>query len=208
MNGQSWLTRRHAFAAALALSGVLAAVALIIATGSVVIQALGPGDPITISKSVIPFDVVIPGEEYPDDFEICIKDPVDGDHVDYDLTLTEKPLDPNDPSAGDFPDMRAFLVVQADDLNELPDPLADGGASPPDYNAAGKLDNDSGDVCDTWHTTLTAPHCEGAYNPYTDPQGNGGTVPCDVEKPTSDPQTWITGSALGAEVEINATVPP
>lgn len=196
MNGQGWLTRRRAFAAALALSAIVAAVALIIATGSVLIQALDPGDPISVSKSVIPFDVVIPGEEYPDDFEICIQNPVAGDHVDYTLTLTEKPL---------VPDMRPFLVVEADDAGE-PDPQANGPAG--DYNAAGELDNDGGDVCDTWQTTLTAPHCEGAYNPYTDPQGGGATpIPCLTEKPTSDPQTWITGSALGAEVEISATVP-
>jgi hypothetical protein len=199
MNGQGWLTRRHAFAAALALFGIVGAVALIIATGSVLISALGSGDPISIYKSVIPFNVVIPGEEYPDDFTICIQDPVPGDHVDYTLTLSEKPL---------VPDMRPFLVVVADDPTE-PDPLADGGASPPDYDAAGELDEGSrDDECDTWQTTLTAPHCEDAYNPYTDPQGGGATpIPCLTEKPTSDPQTWITGSALGAEVEINATVP-
>lgn len=193
--------RRGASGAALMLAGLLAVVLLIVGTGSMVIQALSPSDPISVTKDVIPFGVVLPGEDYPDDFVICIKDPEAGDHVDYTLTLTVKPLDPG---PGNFPDMRPFLTMEADDPTET-DPLADGPAG--DYEAAGELDEGtSDDECDTWLVTLTAPHCEDFYNQFTDPQGSGATIPCQVDKGTSpDPQTWITGSALGAEVEINST---
>ena len=65
------------------------------------------------------------------------------------------------------------------------------------------------DDCDRWLVTLTAPHCEGAYNPMTDPQGSGVTIPCQVDKPTTDPQDWSEGSDLGAQVgiEVSAVLP-
>jgi hypothetical protein len=193
--------RRGATGAALLLAGLLAVVLLIVGTGSIVISALSTSDPIYLVQD-IDFGVVLPGEDYPDDFEICIKDPATGDHVDYTLTLTEKPLDPGDPDGDKFPDMRPFLVAQSDPPTEV-DPLADGPAG--DYQAEGDLDS-PGDECDSWTVTLTAPHCEEAYNQFTDPQGNGATIPCDVDEPTPDPQTWSEGSDLGAELEINVTV--
>jgi len=186
-------------------------VALIIATGAVLIQALDPNDPITISKSVTPFDVVIPGEEYPDDFTICIKVPADDDQVEYTLELKKKPLDPDDPDQGDFPDMRPYMTVRRDPLETDSEPDGNDFAGGTDTDALGKLVKSDGDVCDRWLVTLTAPHCRGAYNPATDPQGGAATpIPCLTEEPTDDPQTWITGSALGADVEITVTntVPP
>ncbi len=184
--------RRGATGAALLLAGLLAVVLLIVGTGSIVISALDTGDPIDFVQD-IDFGVVLPGEDYPDNFDICIKDPAAGDHVDYTLVLNLK---------GSLTDMRPFLIVQADDPNET-DPLADGPAG--DYQAEGDLDSPS-DECDAWQVTLTAPHCEEAYNPFTDPQGNPATIPCQVDEPTPDPQTWSEGSDLGAEMEINVTV--
>ncbi len=184
--------RRGATAVALFLAGILAVVLLIVGTGSIVISALNTSDPINLVQD-IDFGVVLPGEVYPDDFEICIKDAATGDHVDYTLVLNLK---------GSLTDMRPFLIVQADDPNEA-DPLADGPAG--DYQAEGDLDS-PGDECDSWQVTLSAPHCEGAYNPFTDPQGSGATIDCDVDEPTPDPQTWSEGSDLGAEMEINVTV--
>ena len=194
--------RRGATGAALLLVGLLAVVLLIVGTGSMVIQALNTGDPINVVQG-IGFGVVVPGEDYPDNFEICIKEPATGDHVDYTLTLREKPLDPLDPDGDKFPDMRPFLVVEADGLTEV-DSVADGGATPPDYEAEGDLDS-PGNECDAWQVTLTAPHCEGAYNPFTDPQGSDATIDCDVDEPTPDPQTWSEGSDLGAELKIKAS---
>ena len=190
--------RRGATGAALLLAGLLAVVLLIVGTGSIVIQALSPGDPITVIQNLSTFGVVVPGEDYPDDFEICIKEADPGDEVDYTLTLNPQ---------GSLPDMRPFLVVVRDpaELDDETDAEADGTAG--DYAAAGHLDKDAADECDKWLITLTAPHCEEAYNPYTDPQASGATIDCIQQKPTLDPQTWITGSALGAEVEIIVTNP-
>lgn len=187
--------RRGATGAALFLAGLLAVVLLIVGTGSIVISALDTRDPIDFVQD-IDFGVVLPGEDYPDDFDICIKNPAAGDHVDYTLTLNLK---------GSLPDMRPFLIVQADPPTEV-DSVADGGATPPDYEAAGELDEGTGDLCDKWLVTLTAPHCEEAYNPFTDPQASGATIPCDVDEPTPDPQTWSEGSDLGADLKIEMTV--
>ncbi len=191
-NRQRQAMRRGATGAALLLSGLLAVVLLIVGTGSIVISALNTGDPINLVQDV-DFGVVVPGEDYPDDFDICIKDPLPGDHADYTLTLNLK---------GSLTDMRPFLVARADDPTEV-DPVADGPAG--DYQGEGDLDSPD-DECDSWRVTLTAPHCEGAHNPFTDPQGSDATVPCDVEKPTPDPQTWSEGSDLGAEMEIDVSV--
>ncbi len=184
--------RRGATAVALFLAGILAVVLLIVGTGSIVISALDTGDPIDFVQD-IDFGVVLPGEDYPDNFDICIKDAEAGDHVDYTLVLNLK---------GSLTDMRPFLIVQADDPNET-DPLADGPAG--DYQAEGDLDSPSNE-CDGWQVTLSEPHCEGAHNPFTDPQGSDATIACDVDEPTPDPQTWSEGSDLGAEMEINVTV--
>ncbi len=187
--------RRGATGGALFLAGLLAVVLLIVGTGSIAINALNSDD-ITVTKTLIAFGLVLPGEDYPDDFKICIKNAVSGDEVDYTLTLNTQ---------GSLPDMRPFLLVVRDpaELDTETDPEADGTVG--DYLATGDLDKDAGDLCDTWLITLTAPHCQGAYNPATDPQASGATIPCIQQKPTLDPQTWITGSALGAEVEINVT---
>ncbi len=193
--------RRGATGAALFLAGLLAVVLLIVGTGSIVINALSPGDPITVSKDLSAFGIVLPGEAYPDDFEICIKDAEPGDEVDYTLTLNPQ---------GSLPDMRPFLVVVRDPAESDAETDAEADGTAGDYLAEGNLDKDANDECDKWLITLTAPHCQGSYNPATDPQGNGATTPCIQQTPTADPQTWITGSVLGAEVEINVTgtVPP
>jgi hypothetical protein len=188
---QRQLLRRGATGAALFLAGLLAVVLLIVGTGSIVISALNTGDPINFVQD-IEFGVVLPGEDYPDDFEICIKDPAAGDHVHYTLILNLK---------GSLVDMRPFLVAQADGLTEV-DSVADGTVG--DYQAEGDLDAPD-DVCDAWQVTLTAPHCEGAHNPFTDPQGSDAIITCDVDKPTPDPQTWSEGSDLGAELWIEAS---
>ncbi|MCH8346468.1 MAG: hypothetical protein IIC87_06015 [Chloroflexi bacterium] len=125
--------RRGATGVALFLAGLLAVVLLIVGTGSIAINALSTGDPINLVQD-IDFGIVVPGEDYPDDFEICIKDAASGDKVDYTLTLNPQ---------GSLPDMRPFLVVVRDpaELDDETDAEADGTAG--DYEAAGDLDEDA-----------------------------------------------------------------
>lgn len=187
-NGSGRPVRRVMAAGALLL-GLAAVVILIINGGSLTARALDPNDPIDVVDGVVDFGVVVPGQTYADDFTVCIRNPASGDRVDYGLALTERLLDPG---SGSFPDMRPFLDVDRDpsepDLG--PDTLA------------GATLEEGVDDCDRWLLTLTAPHCEGAYSLATDSQGNAVTIPCQVDKPTDDPQTWSEGSDLGAKVGI------
>jgi hypothetical protein len=181
--------RRTAVAIAL-LTGITSAIAVLFAMSSVQVAALDTGAPVLIVGDPLDFGTAIPGATYTDDLTVCINDSVPGDQVDYGLLLLEEPLATG---SGSVPDIRPFVEIARDPSE--PDAEADllTGATVTHF-----------DQCDRWLVVLTAPHCEGAYNAGTDPAGPGPTIPCQVERPTPDPQTWREGSDLAAQIEITA----
>ena len=179
-DGKRWLPRQAINGAQLLVGVLAAAVSIVIGTGSVVVGAMTV-EPASLVRDIGTFGVVVPGEEYSSDFEVCIQG---GDPIDYVITLVQ---------ADSLPDMTPFLDVIRDpaETDVVPDNLADATVGTGD------------DECDKWLVTFTAPHCRGAYNPGTDPQGNGATIACQVEKPSPDPQTWSEGALTGAQLRID-----
>jgi hypothetical protein len=180
---------RRATAVGVLLGSLIVAALLIIATGSIRVSTLDSADSIILAQDVSSFGIVIPGVAYTDSFEVCIGERVPGGQFNYSLAFSEMPVD-SDPR--NYQDIRPFLEVVRD--RSEPDAERD--------TLTGATLEAAVDDCDRWQITLTAPHCEGAYNPITDPRGAGVTIPCQVDKPTSDPQSWTEGSDLGARVEI------
>jgi hypothetical protein len=192
LSKESRTLARRATAVGVLLGSLVVAALFIVAAGSIRVSALDSTDSIVIAQDVSPFGIVIPGVTYTDSFEVCIGERAPGGQFNYSLAFYEMPVD-SDPR--DFQDMRPFLEV----VRDRSEPDAEG-----DTLTRATLEA-AVDDCDRWQITLTAPHCEGAYNSITDPQGSGVTIPCQVDRPTSDPQSWTEGSDLGARLGIEVS---